>query len=101
MTDERLTQVAQRIAEIAIAKMRSLSSTPAPFLVEECVKQAAEAELRAYAAEVIEACAKVAENEEVDFASTRAECDGAYNTALVHAAAAIRAQASTTSDILV
>ena len=60
MTDERLTQVAQRIAEIAIAKMRSLSSTPAPFLVEECVKQAAEAELRTYAAEVIEECTNLA-----------------------------------------
>jgi hypothetical protein len=48
------------------------------------------AALAAVRAEEREVCAKVAENEKVNYAETQDECDQAYNTACDHIADAIR-----------
>lgn len=46
---------------------------------------------RVVEAATIERCAQIAEQEKVDYEATKSEDDLAYNTALEHAAAAIRA----------
>lgn len=45
-----------------------------------------------------EACAKACEAEAVDAAATNEQTDHAYNTALTHAAAAIRARSNQTGN---